>query len=109
MSNSTRNDPTVMRASIAHLNYQSMRYTDSRYEELRARITSMQVTLQREAKTRETARMRAKFTDRMAYVILAAVLAIVLDHVTGIPKMAVIGIGTVPEATREIYEFLRRL
>jgi hypothetical protein len=86
-----------------------MRYADARYSQLSARMDAIQVTLRRDRERTEVKRARCKLTDRMVYVVLAAVVAVTLDRATGIPHIAVIGIGALPECAREVYEYVRRV
>ena len=106
MSESTRNPQTV---SAAFVHAQAARYTDERFEALSARLDAVQVAVKASSERNETVRCRVKFIDRMVCVIIAAVLAVILDRATGLPHIAVIGIGTLPECAREVFEFLRRL
>lgn len=103
-------DPkAVSMSTLARVSVRQHTYTDARYSELCARVDAIQVTLRREAETRERRRAREKCAERIMFVILGAILGIVLDRVHSLPTFGIVAIGAAPEVARELVELFARL
>lgn len=57
----------------------------------------------------ETHKSHVRFGERCLFILLGALVALLVDMASGMPHLAAITIGTLPEVTRETVELWKRL
>lgn len=85
---------------------QSKSYTDERIDSLRAELVQ-EMTKRTEYK--EVAKCDTKLTIHLIFLIVGIAVGFGLAHLHGIPTVAAITAGTLPNAIREVIDRLRKL
>jgi hypothetical protein len=91
--------------TVADAHARAMRYTDARIKMVQHDLNGEHARhYQNEIRT-----LRVKMIERIAFLVIAALVGLVFDNWVAVPVLIAAGAKIMPDTAREVVEFLKRL